>query len=375
MSCLPFLLLLDLIVNMLYPAVPSSLNSLSSSLLPDYRNVGAVHASGFLAVTLALELQSPFERAQSFIRHMHDSDIFNATEQHVSTTGEHRFIPPSSTDLRGPCPFLNAAANHDYIDKSGYTTTYEVVAATVDIFGLGKDLATFLAVHAAVTQGEVTSFSIGGAPASLQAARFPGQFVLGAGLSSDNLEEDVSPLTANIYMTTSSSSRVAHFEHLSSMNEPLIPRLADFRATRNRDGIAKNKSYFYGPFTALIMQPMTYSFMYRLFANHSADHPVGYFPQGVLKSFYAIQTINGKLTYVPGHERIPEGFFRRSKKIPYDNTFFLNDALCQASLDPEFFRLGGNVDGKVNNFRPIDIKELTRGAFRAATLHQYFNFA
>jgi len=94
-----------------------------------------------------------------------------------------------------------------------------------------------------------------------------------------------------------------------------------------------------------------------------------------MKSFYAIETINGKLTYTPGRERIPGGFFRRSRKIPYDNVFFLNDALYQVSLHPEFLRLGGNVEGRVNSFRPIDVKGLTRDVYRAATLHQNSNFA
>lgn len=37
---------------------------------------------------------------------------FNAKEQLVSNTGTHAFIAPSGSDQRGPCPGLNAAANH-----------------------------------------------------------------------------------------------------------------------------------------------------------------------------------------------------------------------------------------------------------------------
>ena len=42
---------------------------------------------------------------------------FNAAAQHVSTTGEHAFVPPdfSKGDKRGPCPGLNAMANHGYL--------------------------------------------------------------------------------------------------------------------------------------------------------------------------------------------------------------------------------------------------------------------
>lgn len=41
---------------------------------------------------------------------------FNATEQYVSNQGEHAFVAPDlSVDARGPCPGLNAMANHGYI--------------------------------------------------------------------------------------------------------------------------------------------------------------------------------------------------------------------------------------------------------------------
>lgn len=42
---------------------------------------------------------------------------FNAAAQHVSTEGPHAFIAPGPGDARGPCPGLNAMANH-----SGYFT-------------------------------------------------------------------------------------------------------------------------------------------------------------------------------------------------------------------------------------------------------------
>jgi len=40
-----------------------------------------------------------------------------------TVTGEHSFIPPdfSAGDQRGPCPGLNALANHGYISRNGVT--------------------------------------------------------------------------------------------------------------------------------------------------------------------------------------------------------------------------------------------------------------
>lgn len=42
---------------------------------------------------------------------------FDAATQYVSTTGEHAFVAPDfeAGDVRGPCPGLNAMANHGYM--------------------------------------------------------------------------------------------------------------------------------------------------------------------------------------------------------------------------------------------------------------------
>jgi hypothetical protein len=41
-----------------------------------------------------------------------------------TVTGEHSFIPPNfdAGDQRGPCPGLNALANHGYIGRNGVTS-------------------------------------------------------------------------------------------------------------------------------------------------------------------------------------------------------------------------------------------------------------
>lgn len=38
--------------------------------------------------------------------------IFNASEQYVSNQGQYKYVAPGPTDARGPCPGLNAMANH-----------------------------------------------------------------------------------------------------------------------------------------------------------------------------------------------------------------------------------------------------------------------
>lgn len=54
-----------------------------------------------------------------------------ATRQPVDVSGEHAFAAPDfgAGDQRGPCPGLNALANHGYIDRTGITTFTEALAA------------------------------------------------------------------------------------------------------------------------------------------------------------------------------------------------------------------------------------------------------
>lgn len=44
---------------------------------------------------------------------------FDPKAQAVSTVGEHAFVAPVAGDQRGPCPGLNALANHGYLPHNG----------------------------------------------------------------------------------------------------------------------------------------------------------------------------------------------------------------------------------------------------------------
>lgn len=53
-----------------------------------------------------------------------DSVVFSAQEQYVDVTAgsANEYQAPKSTDLRGPCPGLNAAANHGFLPRNGITS-------------------------------------------------------------------------------------------------------------------------------------------------------------------------------------------------------------------------------------------------------------
>jgi hypothetical protein len=55
---------------------------------------------------------------------------FDAASQYVSNQGEHKFVAPGPTDQRGPCPGLNAMANHNYMPHNGIATIQQFIDGT-----------------------------------------------------------------------------------------------------------------------------------------------------------------------------------------------------------------------------------------------------
>jgi hypothetical protein len=52
---------------------------------------------------------------------------FDAEAQRISTTGEHVWKAPGKDDQRGPCPGLNALANHGYLPHNGIATVDQFI--------------------------------------------------------------------------------------------------------------------------------------------------------------------------------------------------------------------------------------------------------
>lgn len=52
---------------------------------------------------------------------------FDAKDQFVSVDGEYAYAAPAEDQIRGPCPGLNAAANHGYLPRSGVASIEETV--------------------------------------------------------------------------------------------------------------------------------------------------------------------------------------------------------------------------------------------------------
>ena len=131
---------------------------------------------------------------------------FDADAQYVSNKGKHRFIAPGPNDQRGECPGLNAMANHGYLPRNGVATIQQFIEGTQEVFGMGPDLATFLATYGAVIDGSGTGWSIGGKPHT------------GIGGSHGNYETDSSPLKSDLYQYGSLGTLViSQFQTVSIM--------------------------------------------------------------------------------------------------------------------------------------------------------------
>lgn len=55
--------------------------------------------------------------------------------QHVDVTGTHKWVAPGPNDIRGPCPGLNALANHGYFPHSGVVPLTTAATATNQVYG------------------------------------------------------------------------------------------------------------------------------------------------------------------------------------------------------------------------------------------------
>jgi hypothetical protein len=74
--------------------------------------------------------------------------------------------------------------------------------------------------------------------------------------------------------------------------------LTSFRAKRFQESISNNPYFFNAPFSGVIVTPAAYTFIYRFFANHSAENPQGQLTKSVLKSFFSISGPENALVYV-----------------------------------------------------------------------------
>ncbi|PKX96328.1 peroxidase family protein [Aspergillus novofumigatus IBT 16806] len=295
----------------------------------------------------------------------------------IDVTGVHAFQPPKKGDQRGPCPALNALANHGYISRSGVVSFAEVIAAVNKVYGMGVDLTTILALMGLVWTGNplalVPSFSIGGRDTGVNNLLNNLGGLLGEpqGLigSHNFIEADSSNTRDDLYVTGNNYAlnmdKFMEWYNMSTDGTFSMDLMAERAKIRFEQSIQTNPEFYYGPVTGLIARNAGYMFPGRLFRNHSRENPEGVLTKGVVRNFYGIYGEEGNLTYREGWERIPENWY----KTPVDY------GLVQLNIDlvdwmikhPELASIGGNT-GTVNSFTGVNLADVTGGVLNLTTL-------
>lgn len=308
--------------------------------------------------------------------------VFDPTTQFVSNSGAHKYVAPDfkKGDLRGPCPGLNAMANHGYIAHNGVTNLQEAIEGTNTVFGMGRDLGGFLSAYATLIDGDpiTQTWSIGGPPAGQ--ILLPGQSQgLGLTGSHNKYETDSSPMRGDLYQYGDNFRlQLSQFQefydyHKGEANPNYsFDDLVKFRSARFTQSVQNNPYFFYGPFTGIEVSQAAFTFISAFMSNHSTEYPNGFLSRSVLKSFMAITETgkgdgNGKLSWNPGTEKIPDNWYKRAISNPYSIPAFEADILRIAASDPRILSVGGNT-GKTNTFTGVDISNLSGGVYNLQTL-------
>ena len=140
-----------------------------------------------------------------------------------------------------------------------------------------------------------------------------------------------------------------------------------FRQTRLQDSISKNPYFFYGPFDGIEVSQAAYTFIYRFMSNKSAENPEGVLNKDVLKTWMSVTGPENNLQHVPGHESIPDNWYKRNALDTYSIPYFEADILYFAATDPQILTIGCNA-GKVNTYNTISPSVLTAGASTVTSL-------
>lgn len=231
------------------------------------------------------------EKVASVFHETHEKRLlFDPMTTPIDVSGDHEFIPPNFDrgDQRGPCPGLNALANHGYISRKGVTSLVEVTAAINQVFGMGIELSTILGVLGTVFVGNPLSlnpgFSIGYAASGSQNILGNVLGLLGTprGLNGSHniIEGDSSNTRGDLYVTGDASTIVmeqfqSFYDMSSGEGNYDFDLFVDRMAIRFHETVAANPNFYYGPFTGMIARNAGYLFACRLFANHSAENPTG----------------------------------------------------------------------------------------------------
>ncbi|KAI9687160.1 MAG: hypothetical protein M1822_002571 [Bathelium mastoideum] len=314
---------------------------------------------------------------------------FDETDQLVSTTGDNAYASPAADEIRGPCPGLNAAANHGYLPRSGIASIEETVSGLGAAYNMAPELAAALAAYAIAVDGNIVEgvWSIGGPlPADPIVSGLVGDGQ-GISYSHNNYEGDGSIARFDAYTNNGDahSLNVSKFEGVYAVggndtSEDGFGQRYTLDLFRQRleqvqdDAIASNPYYFTGAFSTLVVVPAAYNFVINFMSNHTAEEPSGYLDGYNFKSFFGISGPPGSFVWNKGQERIPDNWYRRPTTNPYTANDVAEDVGIGYVAYPGSLKIGGNT-GTPNSFVGVSVENLTSGVYNADTLFEGDNFA
>ncbi|EGP92438.1 uncharacterized protein MYCGRDRAFT_24719, partial [Zymoseptoria tritici IPO323] len=303
---------------------------------------------------------------------------FDEEDQAVSVSGEYQYIAPGLKDIRGPCPGLNAAANHGYLPRNGIQNIEQTISGLGALYNLGPRITAVLAAYAVITEGNPVEgvWSIGGPlPQDLLTNPLLGT---GQGFSHNTYEGDCSIGRGDAYLNNGDAHSVRRcgwewlpWSRFTNFRNVLIFG-SHFQA--QDESIANNPYYFTGLFSTVVVVPAAYNFVINLMSNHSAAEPAGYLDKKNFKSFFGVKGESGNLVWKRGQEQVLENWYRRPSYAPYEAEDVVGDVALGYLAYPRTLKFGGNT-GTPNSFTGVNVANLTGGVYDATTLFQGNNFA
>lgn len=253
----------------------------------------------------------------------------------------HYFSAPGANDIRGPCPGLNTAANHNFLSHDGVTTFNELVDAQQNLYNVGYDLAVLLAVLGlTTTDGDIVTEKLSiGCDATTRTSFSPTLTGSEPGLDGHNKFEADSSLTRNDFFTANGdnfSFNGTLFKNMDTTCKSNFGRdeMSLYRKQRYDDSKANNPNFYFGPFSLLLFGAS--SFLYELMPSGTHN----YVPDlASISSFFGAKKNDDGSYSFNDMEKIPDNWTNRVK--PYDNMAVTSEILAQYAQYPVLF--GGNT--------------------------------
>ena len=241
---------------------------------------------------------------------------------------------------------------------------------------MSPDLAGFLAAYAIIFDGDplAGTWSIGGPPPPTIGSALLGT-PPGISYSHNNHEGDSSIARRDAYINNGDAHSLdtARFASAYSVgvddgsNRYTLDKFAQNFGAKADESVQNNPYYFAAPFSTTLVSPAAYNFVINFMSNHTAEEPSGYLDGEQFKTWFAVTGEYPNFQWLPGQERIPDNWYRRTSTNQYNAANVLEDLGVQFAAYPDSFRLGGNTNG-VNTYEGADLTDLTGGAFNNADL-------